>query len=445
MTKASPGWFSYLPKVLQKSLDGRVNLLVILSNSGWLFLDKLLRLGLSVVVGIWIARYLGPSVFGELAYVLTYIVLFQAIANLGLDGITVREISQNKAEANNLLGTVFVLRLIAGSFCWVSAIIAMGSINGWHDRSVLLTALVGSSLIFQSSDTIDLWFQSQSQSRRTFIAKIGAYLFSNGVKVYLIIIGAPLAAFAAVIALEGFLAALGLAFVYKKYPCEKRWSLVSNIACKLMRESWPFILSGISIMIYMRIDQIMIKEMLGIEHLGVYAAVLPLATLWQVIPVALNASLAPFVARKKANSEEEYWGALQKIFKAYALIGWLVCIPTIALSHWLVPLLYGAAYQEGANVLSIYVLTNLFINMGMAQGLWMLNERKPIVSLVNTMTGAVVCVVGNYFAIQYFGIAGAAAVAVVAQVSSTMLTNIIFSKRILLIQIRSLAWPIFKI
>jgi O-antigen/teichoic acid export membrane protein len=446
MTMASPpGWFSYLPKFLQKRLKGKVNLLVILSNSGWLFLDKLLRLGLSVVVGIWVARYLGPSLFGELAYVLAYIVFFQAIANLGLDGITVREISKNRAEANDLLGTVFVLRLIAGSFCWVSAIVVMGFINGWHDRSVLLTALVGSSLIFQSSDTIDLWFQSQSQSRRTVIAKIGAYFFSNGVKVYLVFIGAQLTAFAAVIVLEGVLAALGLAFAYKKYPCEKKWMLGKNIAFKLLRESWPFILSGVAIMIYMRIDQIMIKEMLGIEHLGIYAAVLPLATLWQVIPVALNASLAPFVARKKANSEDEYWLALQKIFKAYALIGWLVCLPTIALSHWLVPLLYGAAYQEGAYVLSIYVLTNLFINMGMAQGLWMLNERKPIMSLVNTITGAVVCVVGNYFLIPHFGILGTAAVAVLAQISSTMLTNLIFSKRIFLMQVRSLAWPIFKI
>jgi PST family polysaccharide transporter len=380
-----------------------------------------------------------------LAYVLAYIVFFQAIANLGLDGITVREISKNRAEANDLLGTVFVLRLIAGSFCWVSAIVVMGFINGWHDRSVLLTALVGSSLIFQSSDTIDLWFQSQSQSRRTVIAKIGAYFFSNGVKVYLVFIGAQLTAFAAVIVLEGVLAALGLAFAYKKYPCEKKWMLGKNIAFKLLRESWPFILSGVAIMIYMRIDQIMIKEMLGIEHLGIYAAVLPLATLWQVIPVALNASLAPFVARKKANSEDEYWLALQKIFKAYALIGWLVCLPTIALSHWLVPLLYGAAYQEGAYVLSIYVLTNLFINMGMAQGLWMLNERKPIMSLVNTITGAVVCVVGNYFLIPHFGILGTAAVAVLAQISSTMLTNLIFSKRIFLMQVRSLAWPIFKI
>jgi O-antigen/teichoic acid export membrane protein len=440
-----PIWFSCLPKFLKRRLDGRLSILAIVSNSGWLLLDKLLRLGLSVVVGIWVARYLGPSQFGELSYVLAYIVFFQAIANLGLDGIVVRDLSNDKLPASYLLGTAFILRLIVGSLCWISAIIFIGIINGWHDNGVLLTALVGSSLIFQSVDAIDLWFQSQSQSRRTVVAKISAYIISNSLKIYFVYIRAPLPAFALVIVIEGFLAAVGLFLSYKKYPCQVKWMPTKKIAYKLLQESWPFVLSGVSIVIYMRIDQIMIKEFIGIKKLGIYAAVLPLATVWQIIPVALNASLAPFVARKKLCSEEEYWLVLRKIFKFYALLGWVVCIPTILLSHWLVPILFGPSYQEGINVLSIYVFTNLFINMGMAQGLWMLNERKPMISLVNTMVGAVVCVIGNYFLIPHFGILGTSVVAVLSQLSSTMLTNLLFSKRIFLMQIQSLVWPFFKI
>ncbi len=440
-----PTWIAYLPKALQKRLQGRQTLLAILNNSGWLFLDKLLRLGLNVVVGVWVARYLGPSQFGELAYALAYIALFQAIANLGLDGITVRDLSQKKAEAHSLLGTVFALRLSVGVLCWLSAVIGMAWLNGPQDRSVILAVLVGSGLVFQAADTVDLWFQSQSQSRRTVFAKATAYIISNGVKVALILIGAPLLAFAAVIVIEGLLAAVGLTLAYKRFPCEQRWARAANIASKLLHESWPFILGGVSIMFYMRIDQIMIKEMLGAQQLGIYAAVLPLATVWQIVPVTLNASLAPFVARKKAESEVLYWLALQKIFKVYAVLGWLVCIPTIVFGHWVVAMLYGPQYQDGAHVLSIYVLTNLFINMGMVQGLWMLNERRPLVSLANTLTGAVVCVVGNYLLIPYFGIAGVAAVSVLAQLVSTVLTNLIFSRRIFFLQVRSLAWPIFKI
>lgn len=441
----TPTWLTLLPKALQQRLAGRHNLLAVLQNSGWLLLDKVLRLSLSLLVGAWVARYLGPAQYGELAYVLAYIAFFQAVATLGLDGIVVRDIAQNKYYANTVLGTAFAMRLGVGFVCWIAAIGSMAWLNGVNDRSVVLTALAGGSLVFQAADTVDLWFQSQSQSRRTVLAKLTAYLISSGIKVALILNGAPLVAFAAVMVLDGLTAAIGLAVAYKRFPSEKRWNRASSTARQLLIESWPFILSGISIMVYMRIDQIMIKEMLGAKELGIYAAVLPLATLWQFIPMMLNASLAPFVARKKAESEAAYWQALQKIFKVYALLGWLICIPTVALANMAVGILFGPQYQQGAVVLSIYVFTNLFINMGVAQGLWLLNERRAIISFVKAIVGGVVAVVGNWLLIPQFGITGVAVVAVLAQVASAVLMNVLLSRRIFLMQIRSLIWPVFKL
>ncbi|MFZ2122409.1 MAG: flippase [Rhodoferax sp.] len=434
----SSNWLNLLPRALQQRLHGRHNLLAVLQNSGWLVLDKMLRLALGLLVGAWVARYLGPAQYGELAYVLAYIAFFQAVATLGLDGIVVRDIAQNRDQASTVLGTAFALRLSVGVICWIAAIGSMAWLNGLHDRSVLLTALAGGSLVFQAADTVDLWFQSQSQSRLTVLAKLTAYSISSGVKVALILSGAPLVAFAAVMVLDGLTAAIGLAVAYKRLPCSKRWSRAASTARQLLSESWPFILSGISIMVYMRIDQIMIKEMLGTQQLGIYAAVLPLATLWQFIPMMLNASLAPFVARKKAESEAAYWQALQKIFKAYALLGWLVCIPTVVFANLAVSILYGSQYQQGAMVLSIYVFTNFSINMGVAQGLWLLNERKAIISLARTIIGALITIIGNWLLIPYFGITGVAVVAVVAMAIAAIFSNIFFSKKILALQIKSL-------
>ena len=427
------------------SFKTRPNHIAILKNSSWLFTDKLLRLGLGVLVGAWVARYLGPLEFGELAFALAYIALFQSIANLGLDGIAVRDITQNESEAHSLLGTVFILRLCAGFFCWLSAVVGVALLKGFFDQSVLLTALVGSSLVFQAADTVDLWFQSQSQSRLTLFAKLTTYIVSNGCRIALILVGAPLVAFASIIFLEGLLSATGLALVYKSFSCDQHWSHSKLVAKRLLHESWPFMLSGVSIVIYMRIDQIMIREMLGPQQLGIFAAVLPLATLWQVIPVILNVSLAPHIARKKEESEAAYWLALQKVFVLYALPGWLITIPTIVSANWIVAVLFGPQYSEGAKVLSIYVLTNLFINMGMAQSLWMLNEGKSTLTLVSTLTGVLVCLVGNYFAIPRYGITGVAVIAVLAQLSSAVLINIFFARRIFIMQVKSLAWPIFKL
>lgn len=389
-------------------------------------------------MGAWVARFLGPAEFGELAYVLAYIAFFQSIAVLGLDGILVREITQNTKRAQELLGTAFAMRLCMGAVCWLGSVGGMAWQNGIADRSVILTALAGGSLVFQAADTVDLWFQSQSQSRRTVLAKSLAYLASNGIKALLILNDAPLAAFAAVMAFDGLAAAAGLALAYRLAPCEGRWTSVAKTVRILLSESWPFILSGFSIMVYMRIDQIMIKEMLGAEQLGIYTAVLPIATVWQFIPIILNSSLAPFVARKKEEGEIIYWRVLGYIFKVYSLMAWLVCIVIVAFAEIVIDVLYGTQYAQGTYILSIYVFTNIFIYMGVAQGLWMLNDRRAIVGLFNTMVGASVSICGNLILIPKFGLMGAAAASVFSQATAAFFANLIFSRRVFYLQLRSI-------
>ncbi len=62
----------------------------IVHNAGWLLVDRVLRLALGVVVGIWIARYLGPARFGLLNYAVAFAGAFGALATLGLDAVVVR-------------------------------------------------------------------------------------------------------------------------------------------------------------------------------------------------------------------------------------------------------------------------------------------------------------------------------------------------------------------
>ncbi|HHY0530097.1 TPA: flippase [Vibrio parahaemolyticus] len=436
--KKSSIWLKILPATISQRLYANHSLLAAIKNSGWLMFDKLIRLLLGLLVSAWVARYLGPAQFGELAYVLAYLAFFQAVALLGMDGIIVRDIAKDKNKAGEILGTAFILRLNVGIFCWLIAIAGMVWSNGWQDRSVYITALAGVNLIFQAADTVDLWFQSQSQSRRTVIAKLVSYLVSNGLKVLLILKGAPLFTFAIVMSVEALLAMLALVYAYQKYPCQQPWQLLNLRAREMLKESWPFILSGLSIIVYMRIDQIMIKEILGESELGVYAAVLPLAMLWTFIPTTLSVSLAPMVARAKKQNQHVYWACLSNIFRGFALLGWLICIPMFLLSHYVVDFLFGDDYTSGAQVLSIIIFVNLFINMGVAQSLWILNEGKSKLSLYKTIFGAIVCVLFNFFLIPELGITGAAISAVIAQFSSTILANFILCRDVLTLQIKSL-------
>jgi PST family polysaccharide transporter len=163
-----------------------------------------------------------------------------------------------------------------------------------------------------------------------------------------------------------------------------------------------------------------------------------LATVWQFIPMTLSVSLAPFVARKKAESEAAYWQALEKVFRVFAAIGWLVSVPTALIAPLLVGVLFGPAFESGAHVLSIYVFTNVLINVGVAQGLWVVNEKRSNVLLLKTLVGAVVAFLCNLILIPRLGLSGVAISALLAQLTAVILTNVFLSRRILWLQIRSL-------
>ncbi|WP_318462748.1 flippase [Photobacterium leiognathi] len=424
-------------KKIKEKLSNNDEIRKVVNNSGWLIFDKLCRLGLNLIVTAWVARYLGPSQFGDLAYVLAFLAFFQAVSILGLDNIVVREIAKNIKVSGSVIATVFILRLSIGIISYLISVVLMGVINGFDGKLIAITTICALNLIFQAADTIDLWFQSQSESKRTVVVRLVTYLFTNGLKVFLILNNFSILYFAAVTALEAGLCAIGLIYSYRKYPATK-FKFQFSVAKELLKESWPYIFSSLSVMVYMRIDQLMIKSFLGTKELGVYAAILPLAMTWTFVVTTLTTSLAPYIARKKNTSEKQYWLALKNTFRLYALLGWVTCIGVYALAPIVVPILFGDSYSSGIGVLQVLVFVNIFINMGVAQSLWILNEGKSKLAMYRTIFGAIVCVISNILLIPSFGIYGAACSALLAQFCSTMLSNVFISRKILKIQIKSL-------
>ncbi|HAO2015120.1 TPA: flippase, partial [Escherichia coli] len=418
----------------------------IAKNSGWLLIERCTRLTLGLLVSTWIARYLGPDQYGILSYVIAFIAFFQAILPLGMDGIIVRDIAKNEKDSGGILGTVIITRVILGLVLWGVIILTMSIIYSIKSEYTLLSAIIGASLIFQATDTIDLWFQSQSQSKRTVVAKLIAYIFVNLLKIGMLVFKCSIYAFAIATLLEFIFASIGLAIAFMRFRPTVKLYYSFSIIKKIISESWPFLISSIAIIIYMRIDQMFIKYYLPLSDLGVYSAMLPLATLWSFIPITLSISISPFLTKAKMESEEKYMKILCFTFRLFSFLGWLICIPICVFSESLVTMLYGPQYQTGGIVLSILIFTNLFMYLGVAQSLWIVNERKGKISLFKTILGALVCIIANTILIPKYGIAGAAVSAVLAQLTSAIMANIIVAPKILILQLKCLMFlPLRKI
>jgi O-antigen/teichoic acid export membrane protein len=170
----------------------------------------------------------------------------------------------------------------------------------------------------------------------------------------------------------------------------------------------------------------MLKEMLGERELGLFAAALPVANVWTVIPSTLVTSLAPFVARKMRQDEQQYQDALAKIFRYFAVFSLLGAVLTSVASPWLIRLMYGVAYQSSAVILSTYVFVNVFVFQGVAQTLWVVNNNVRNITLLCTFLAAVTGVIANAVLIRKFGVMGAAYSILLTQGASVVVLPCLF-------------------
>ena len=417
-------------------------------NTSWMMGEQFLRIISGLFVGIWVARYLGPEQFGLFSYLIAFTAIFAGIAKLGLDGIMVRELVNHPAKRDTYLGTAFWLKII-GAFIVMALMVVIVPLTSNDATTSLFIFIIAAGLVFQSFEVVEFYFQSQVLAKIVSICKVSQLALSSIIKITLVLNEAELIWFVVVTTFDVLSLAVSYftAYMIRKKPAFFKYFDLS-IAKKLLKDSWPLIFSAIVVMIYMRIDQIMVKEMLGVYEVGVYSAAVRLSEAFYFIPMIITASLFPAILNAKNHSEELYKQRLQKLYTLMVWFAIAIALPMTFLSDWLIQLLFGQAYQESGEVLMIHIWSAVFVFLGVSSSKYLLAENLTIIEFQRTLLGAVSNVLLNLWLIPIYSIAGAAMATLLAQ----FLANIgydFFDKRLrqqLELKIRALfiPWSVFK-
>jgi O-antigen/teichoic acid export membrane protein len=395
-------------------------------NTSWLFGEKILRMVVGLFVGIWVARYLGPEQFGLFSYAQSFVGLFVAIAGLGLDSIIVRELVKDESKRDALLGTAFRLKLIGTFFVLIALAIAV-NLSQQDSLTTLLIFTIASATIFQSFNIIDFFFQAKVLSKYVVYANIISLFISSTVKVGLILNDAPLLYFAYSILFDSFILTCGFLYFYRyKRYFISQWFFDKNMARSLLKDSWPLILSGLVISIYMKIDQIMIKEMLNTEAVGQYAAAVRISEAWYFVPVIIASSFLPAIINSQKINKDIYYDRLQKLYKLMIWVSIFIAITMTFLSDWAVDFLYGEQYHQSGRVLMIHIWAGIFVSVGMITSQIVIVNNMQRNGLKATAAGSLFNVLLNYILIPVYGIQGAAIATIAAQIISGIIAPIYF-------------------
>ena len=378
------------------------------ANTSWLMVERILRMGVSLFVGIYVARYLGPERYGFLSYANSFVGIFLAFATLGLDEIVVRELVKSPEQREIILGSSFFLKLVGTLLMWMAILAAVPFTENDLKANILIT-IIAFGAVFQAFNVIDFNFQAKVKSKYVVHAQFVQLIVSSIVKIILVVNESPLIWFASVYCLDAIVLAVGLVFVYfyngENIFCWK-WSFETSKY--LLHDSWPLIIAGVVVSVYMKIDQVMIKEMLGAKEVGLYAAAVKLSEAWYFLPMAITSSLFPAIINAKIYQKEDYFQRLQKLYDLMVWIAVAIALPTAILSPWIVELLYGNEYLESSSVLIIHIWSGIFVFLGVASSKYLLAENYIKKTFYRTFVGALLNIIMNYYLIGIMGIKGAA-------------------------------------
>lgn len=370
--------------------------------------EQVLRIFTGFFVGIYIARYLGPEQFGVLSYVLALAAFILAIARLGMDAVLVRELVDMHDKQKQIMGTAFWLMVSAALACYV--VVGLGIWYIDEDTHIKIYALIVSvSALFTSFLVVDYFFQSQLMAWYSAICKAFTLLLMSVVKLGLIFAGAELFWFVLATLMDHVVLALLLLFALHKTHCVsflKHFNWVD--ARSMLKSAWPMVLTAVAALIYMRIDQVMIRNMLSLYDVGIYSAAVKIYESWIVLPYVITISLLPAIVRLKQGDQESYQRRLTQLFRLLVWMSVAAAVVVFVVSEPLMVIAFGEAYRASASVVNIVMWTAVFASVGSVSARYFNVERMERKIALRTVLAALLNVGLNFVLIPIYGIKGAA-------------------------------------
>lgn len=390
-------------------------------NTGWLAIGKIARIVIGFLVAIMVARFLGPKNYGLLNFSISFVALFVPLGNPHYNTILVKwDVAQNTDKAilygSALAGKIFGALL-------VNLLIFTTGVLFFSGKTLVMNQIIACGIFFQSFFVLGAYFQAEVKLKYPSFALIIALLLSSSLRIILIVIEADVVYFSAASLVNSACHGIFLLIFFKRKNKTVLLKKVRfDLIYSLLQESWPLILSGILILIYTRIDQIMIKFYLDETFVGQYAASVRVTETTYLLAGIITTSFFPALLHAKKKSLAEYKKRLQLLSDALLMLAVAVSLLYLVVGKPIFVFFFGSEYTPASEVLQIHIWSTVFIYLGLLYSRWLIAEKRQIVTLLRTFLGAVINILLNLLLIPRYGINGAAVATLAAQFFASYLS-----------------------
>lgn len=407
----------------------------IAKNTSWLFIAELISKILALLAVIFIARYLGDKIFGVYSFVGSYVAIFLVVADLGITMLSTREIARNRDKVQHYLSNFATIKVVFSTISFL-LILGIAQIINIDDFTRYLIYVAGVWTILMSlTEFLRGVFRAFEKMKYEALVRIGekVLVFITVMLAIWLNLGVASIFWFELIA-SGLAMIVSLVLVLKNFT---KFSFKFDFPFwkRILKEAWPFAASSVFIILYFKIDTVMLKQFgESDESIGYYNAAYNLVLALSFIPTAMLGAVYPVMARFYKTSTEKLKKVYRNAMKWLYFIALPIAVGTTFVAKPIIDIVYGQSFSGAIIALQVLVWFTLFtfMNAGFTT-LINTSNRQKVVAL-QTALGVVVNVSLNMYLITKFSYMGAAIATIVTEAFSFAFLSIYIRNKMFKIQ-----------
>ncbi len=385
-------------------------------NTLYQFVGRGLGTLFALVTVAIMTRYLGKEGFGQYTTIMTFLLFFGILSDLGLTLISLQMISQKDVDVKKIWGNILSIRLLS-----VIIFMALAPILAWflpYDRIIKLGISVAAvSFVFSqlSSASMAIFQKNLATHFIAFaevINKLALLLFVFLVATYDFGLLWMLHAITASNALQCFLHFYwGQRFI----PFSLRFD--ASVWKKIFSKSWPLAVTISLNLLYLKTDTLILSFFKSSGEVGLYGAAYKVIDVLTLLPFIFSALLLPFmISAWEKKDMQKFHDILQKGFDALALIAVPMLFGVLLVAAPTMTLVAGKEFLESGKILSILIFAafGIYFNVLFGHAIIAIDKQKSTIPAYGVT--AALALTGYMFFIPRYSFYGAAAMTVFSEI-----------------------------
>lgn len=398
-------------------------------NSLWMLIEKSISLfGLIFIISA-VAKYTGPSIYGEISLAASIFIVVKTISQLGLDQIFFKYVSQKKPfhflffkNATQLVtGIYLILSIIVISLSYFYA-----STTGFY--FILATFL---AYYFNSVDFLNAYYEGVLLSKINVLANVFGLLISLIMRWVIVVLEMDYIYLCVPIVLMTLIPfMIKLFFYYKKYFITSKVILKKNVKNKrymayFLGAGFPLMLAVITATVNGQASNFLLGYLENTASVGIFSIAFVLAGAWCIVPTTLIMSYMTSIYSINKNDYRTYIKTSSKILLNITLLSIIIVTALYFSSPFFIDLLYGDEFNKAITIFRYLIVFQLFwvINFYFSRiiikfnGYRFLALKSTFISVLNIFI--------SYLMIMEFSVIGAALSLILMEVLS-LIINILY-------------------